>query len=52
MMLRIPAQQLLLNMGTYALIPVHISHKLFLCGQVTAGCSQHHLGSKCQQRMH
>ena len=41
MMLRIPAQQLLLNMGTYALGPVHISHKLCLCGQVTVGCSKH-----------
>ena len=35
MMLRIPAQQLLLNMGTYALVPVHISHKLCLCDQMT-----------------
>ena len=35
MMLRIPAQQLLLNMGTCALVPVHTSHKLCLCDQVT-----------------
>ena len=67
MMLGIQAQQLLLNMGKYALVPVHISHKLCLCDQLTgelecaehtddvsqsSGCSQQHLSSKCQQHMH